>query len=86
MRVQQFSRVSLRAVLVLCIAASALSALAQTHVSNPFVGATQYVNPDYTKEVQALIATTTDATLKAQMNTVTTYSTGVWMDRIAAIA
>ena len=86
MQIRQFSRLLLQAVLVLSLAAGALNAFAQTHVSNPFVGATQYVNPDYTKEVQALMATTTDATLRAQMNTVTTYSTGIWMDRIAAIA
>jgi cellulose 1,4-beta-cellobiosidase len=86
MQVRQVAKFLLHAILVLSFAAGAFSAFAQTHVSNPFVGATQYVNPDYTKEVQALIATTTDPTLKAQMNTITTYSTGIWMDRIAAIA
>ncbi|HEY2389769.1 MAG TPA: glycoside hydrolase family 6 protein [Candidatus Angelobacter sp.] len=83
MQVRPFTKLLFQTILVLSVA---VSAFAQTHVANPFVGATQYVNPDYTKEVQALIATTTDATLKAQMNTVTTYSTGIWMDRIAAIA
>jgi cellulose 1,4-beta-cellobiosidase len=86
MQVRQFAKLLLQTILVFSFAASTLNSFAQTHVANPFVGATQYVNPDYTKEVQALIATTTDATLKAQMNTVTTYSTGIWMDRIAAIA
>src|ERR1700742_1711266 len=86
MQIRQFPKLLFQAILVFLLAVNAGTAFAQTHVSNPFVGATQYVNPDYTKEVQALIATTTDATLKAQMNTVTTYSTGIWMDRIAAIA
>jgi cellulose 1,4-beta-cellobiosidase len=86
MQIRQVTKLLLQTILVLSLAANTLSVFAQTHVANPFVGATQYVNPDYTKEVQALIATTTDATLKAQMNTVTTYSTGIWMDRIAAIA
>src|SRR5215472_6058221 len=71
---------------VLWITGSALSAFAQQHVSNPFVGATQYVNPDYAKEVQAVIAQTTDTNLVAQMKVVATYPTAVWMDRIAAIA
>jgi cellulose 1,4-beta-cellobiosidase len=83
MQVRQFAKLFLQTILVFSFVASSF---AQTHVANPFVGATQYVNPDYTKEVQTLIATTTDATLKAQMNTVTTYSTGIWMDRLAAIA
>ena len=58
------------------------------HVANPFVGATQYVNPDYTKEVQSL-ATQTKASnpgLAAQMTTVGGYSTAVWLDRMAAIS
>jgi len=71
---------------VLLIAGSCLTTFAQQHVSNPFVGATPYVNPDYAKQVQALMATTADPVLRAQMNTVTTYPTGIWMDRIAAIA
>src|SRR5215471_14906612 len=74
------------ATLLFWIAGNAAGAFAQQHVSNPFVGATQYVNTDYAKEVQALMATTSDPVLKAKMNTVTTYSTGIWMDRIAAIA
>ena len=86
MRIQCLHRSLLKATFVLLIAASSLTTFAQQHVSNPFVGATPYVNPDYAKEVQALIATTTDPLLRAQMNTVTTYPTGIWLDRIAAIA
>jgi cellulose 1,4-beta-cellobiosidase len=61
--------------------------LAQTHVANPFVGATQYVNPDYATEVNAAIATeTAGSTIAKQMAVVATYPTAIWMDRIGAIA
>jgi hypothetical protein len=61
-------------------------ALAQ-HVANPFVGATQYVNPDYAKEVNSAIATVpAGSTLANQMSVVATYPTAVWLDRMAAIA
>ena len=86
MQIEWFHRFLLKATCALLLAGNAPCALAQQHVSNPFVGATPYVNPDYAKEVQALMATTTDPVLKAKMNTVTTYPTGIWLDRIAAIA
>ncbi|MGA9669341.1 MAG: glycoside hydrolase family 6 protein [Terracidiphilus sp.] len=64
----------------------ALGAFAQTHVVNPFVGAKVYVNPDYTNEVNAAVATEpAGSTLAGQMSTVATYPTAVWLDRIAAI-
>src|ERR1041384_2291554 len=62
------------------------AALTQTHVDNPFVGATMYINPDYTAKVQTSIAQTTDATLRSKMQTVGQVPTFVWLDRIAAIA
>jgi cellulose 1,4-beta-cellobiosidase len=45
------------------------------------------VNPDYTREVQAVAAQTqsADPTLAAQMTTVGGYSTAVWLDSMAAI-
>ena len=57
------------------------------HVPNPFAGATLYVNPDYTKEVQTASTQTqaTNATLAAQMTTVGGYSTAVWLDHMGAI-
>ena len=55
------------------------------HVDNPFVGATQYLNPDYTAQVQQT-ATATGGALGTAMRKVATYPTAVWMDRIAAIA
>ena len=86
MQIRWLPKSLLATMLLLLAAGSPLKAFAQQHVSNPFVGATQYTNPDYTKEVQAVAATVSDPALKAQMNTVTTYSMGIWMDRIAAIA
>jgi cellulose 1,4-beta-cellobiosidase len=57
------------------------------HVANPFAGATQYVNPDYAKEVNSAIATLpAGSTLANQMSVVATYPTAVWLDRMAAIA
>ena len=71
---------------VLLLAIDVPVALAQ-HVTNPFAGATQYVNPDYTKEVNSAIATLPPgSTLANQMSVVATYPTAVWLDRMAAIA
>ncbi|WP_438350082.1 glycoside hydrolase family 6 protein [Paenibacillus sp. FA6] len=58
---------------------------AEAHVNNPFVGATQYVNPDYADLIDTSIAQLNDSNLIAQMNTVKTYPTAIWLDRIAAI-
>jgi cellulose 1,4-beta-cellobiosidase len=62
------------------------AAHAQARVANPFAGATWYVNPDYAAQVDTAIAQEPDATLAQRMQTVKTYPTAVWMDRIAAIA
>jgi len=72
----------------LLITISAPCAFAQvTHVTNPFAGATVYVNPDYTTEVNSAIATeTAGSTLAKQMAVVETYPTFVWLDHIGAIA
>src|SRR5215510_14892725 len=61
------------------------AALAQTHVDNPFVGATMYKNPDYAAKVQTSIDQTTDTALRAKMQIVAQTPTAVWLDRIAAI-
>jgi cellulose 1,4-beta-cellobiosidase len=58
-------------------------AFAQTHVSNPYVGATVYVSPDYATEVAA--AEAAEPALAGQMATVAKQPTFVWLDRIAAI-
>ncbi|MGA2352205.1 MAG: glycoside hydrolase family 6 protein, partial [Terracidiphilus sp.] len=60
------------------------SAFAQTHVANPYVGATVYVSPDYAAEVAT--AQAAEPSLAGQMATVAKQPTFVWLDRIAAIA
>ncbi|MDM7853330.1 glycoside hydrolase family 6 protein [Cellulomonas alba] len=64
----------------------ATSAAAATHVDNPFVGATQYYNPQWKAEVDAEAAKQTDSSLAAKMRSIDTQPTSVWMDRISAIA
>jgi len=56
-------------------------------VTNPFLGATQYLNPDYTGEVNAQVAADqgSNPTLAAKEAKMAGYQTAVWMDRIAAI-
>ncbi len=61
------------------------SAFSQTHVANPFSGATWYTSPDYANEINISIGQETDPILIQKMQTVKTYPTAVWMDRIAAI-
>lgn len=57
------------------------------HVANPYAGAIQYLNPDYTTEVNGAIAQQpSGSTLAKQMAVVATYPTAVWLDRIAAIS
>ncbi|MCM3039146.1 glycoside hydrolase family 6 protein [Paenibacillus motobuensis] len=58
---------------------------AEAHVDNPFLGATMYVNPDYAALIDTSIAQVSDSSLKAKMETVKSYPTAVWLDRIAAI-
>jgi hypothetical protein len=69
---------------LLFVALAIPQAFAQ-HVVNPFAGATQYVNPDYATEVNAVVGQTSNATLANQMKVVATYPTAVWMDHMAAI-
>jgi cellulose 1,4-beta-cellobiosidase len=54
------------------------------HLANPYVGARGYVNPDWEAQVRQ-DATATGGTLGQQMARVASFSTAVWMDRIAAI-
>ena len=63
----------------------ATSVYAQEHVVNPFIGASSYLNPDYTKEVESSIARVTETGLKAKMKTVESYPTAIWLDSIASI-
>ncbi|HEY1692516.1 MAG TPA: glycoside hydrolase family 6 protein [Polyangiaceae bacterium] len=56
------------------------------HVVNPYAGATFAFDPAWAASVRATAATTSDATLAAQMNALAETSTGVWLDAIARIA
>ncbi len=61
-------------------------AVAQTHVSNPYVGAKVYVSPDWTTEVGTAVATEpSGSTLASQMSVVGNTPVFVWMDHIGAI-
>ncbi|HEU4734446.1 MAG TPA: glycoside hydrolase family 6 protein [Kofleriaceae bacterium] len=62
------------------------AALAQTHVDNPFIGATIYKNPDYSAKVQTSIDQTQDPALRSKMQIVAQTPTFIWLDRIVAIA
>ena len=60
---------------------------AEAHVDNPYAGATQYVNADWTAKVvaEAAAVQATNPTLAKQMLSIKDAPTGVWMDRIGAI-
>jgi cellulose 1,4-beta-cellobiosidase len=73
------------ATLVAAFSAVPAAHAAGPHVANPFVGATQYLSPDYTAEVNAQAAADGGA-LGAAEATVANFPTAVWMDKIGAIA
>ena len=78
---------SLAAVVLAACFAFAVPLLQAQHVTNPYAGATQYLNPDYTTEVNSAIAAqTAGSTLAKQMAVVETYPTAVWLDHMGAIA
>ena len=58
---------------------------AESHQVNPYVGATQYVNPLWKAEVEAEAAKQS-GTFAAQMRIVENQSTAVWLDSMGAIA
>ncbi len=60
------------------------STATQSHVVNPFSGASYYVNPDYTAEVATSVASAS-GTLAAQMTMVGQQGTFIWLDHIGAI-
>jgi len=69
---------------VLLLAILAPGAFAQTHVANPYAGATVYVSPDYAAEVAT--AEASEPSLAGKMATVAKNPTFVWLDHIGAIA
>jgi cellulose 1,4-beta-cellobiosidase len=78
---------SLVAVVLAACFAFAVPLLQAQHVTNPYAGAIQYLNPDYTTEVNSAIAAqTAGSTLAKQMAVVETYPTAVWLDHMGAIA
>lgn len=66
---------------LLAVTASPAAALED----NPFVGADQYVNPDWSSLVETAAAESSDPTLSSSMLAIANEPTAVWMDRIAAI-
>jgi cellulose 1,4-beta-cellobiosidase len=67
------------------LAPGAFAATVQ-HVTNPYANAVNYLNPDYTAEVQtAIAAQPAGSTLAKQMAVAATYPTAVWLDHIGAI-
>jgi cellulose 1,4-beta-cellobiosidase len=72
--------------LILSLVAPGAFAQTVTHVTNPFAGASFYVNPDWTNEVKtASAAQPAGGALSQQMAVVGTYPTAVWLDHIGAI-
>jgi cellulose 1,4-beta-cellobiosidase len=63
---------------------SAPTAVTTSHVTNPFTGASWYVNPDYTAEADSSAASAS-GTLASQMEYVGTQPTFIWLDHIGAI-
>lgn len=66
------------------VAATAPASAAEPRVSNPFAGATQYVNPFWSANVEAA-AGRAGGDLGSQMLAISEEPTAVWMDRISAI-
>ncbi|WP_269664848.1 glycoside hydrolase family 6 protein [Streptacidiphilus rugosus] len=67
------------------VAAAQSAHAAVTHLANPFVGATPYLNPDYVAEVNSQ-ASADGGTLGTAEAKVSGYQTSIWMDHIGAIA
>ena len=72
---------------VLAASSVAASAATAVHVSNPYSGATIFLDPDYVDEVQSSYNATvgSNPSLAAQMATVATYPTFHWMDSMATM-
>ncbi len=71
--------------LVVPLATAPSAHAAVTHLANPFVGATPYLNPDYVGEVTTQ-AKADGGTLGTAEAKVAGYQTAIWMDHIGAIA
>jgi cellulose 1,4-beta-cellobiosidase len=76
---------ALGAAMLIPVMGASTAQAAVTHVANPYVGATPYLNPDYVSEVKAQAASDGGSLGSAEAQ-VANYQTGIWLDRIAAIA
>ena len=76
---------ALGAAMLVPVAATQSASAAVTHVANPYVGATPYLNPNYVAEVNAQ-ATADGGTTGSTEAKVAGYQTAIWMDHIGAIA
>jgi cellulose 1,4-beta-cellobiosidase len=63
---------------------AATSGTTQSHVVNPFTGASWYVNPNYTAEADSSAASESGS-LASEMEYVGTQPTFIWLDHIGAI-
>ena len=61
-------------------------AWAEAHMDNPYVGATQYVNPTWKANIDTTAAGTSNSALSAKIRAIDSTPTAVWMDRRAAIS
>jgi cellulose 1,4-beta-cellobiosidase len=78
-------RIALFVLAVLTLVFTLPAAFSQ-HVTNPYVGAQVYVNPDYANEVATAVTTEpAGSTLAQQMSVVGNTPTFVWLDHIGAI-
>ncbi|MEY9969089.1 cellulose 1,4-beta-cellobiosidase [Streptacidiphilus sp. MAP12-16] len=76
---------ALGAAMLVPVAAAQSASAAITHVANPYVGATPFLNPDYVAEVNAQ-ASADGGTTGATEAKVASNQTAIWMDHIGAIA
>jgi len=75
---------ALGAAMLVPLAATTTASAAVTHVANPYVGSTPYLNPDYVAEVNAQAAAD-GGTTGATEAKVAQYQTAIWLDKIAAV-
>ncbi|MDX8398422.1 MAG: glycoside hydrolase family 6 protein [Mariprofundaceae bacterium] len=64
---------------------SACLAADKVHVHNPYMGAKQYINHDYSQEIEYSIQHASSPALAAKMRRVQAMPTAIWLDRIGAI-
>jgi cellulose 1,4-beta-cellobiosidase len=76
---------ALGAAMLVPLSAAQSAHAAATHVANPYVGSTPYLNPNYVAEVNAQATADGGAAGTAEAK-VAGYQTAIWMDHIGAIA